>query len=154
MLGVGERKNVPSVSRIADHYVMAHDECWGCWEHRPLERCHIIPHSIGGADSDPANYVLLCNRCHEDSPDVRDADEMWRWIADRKKWTNVLLDALRPNVAALVKMRVSDDQFNATVRRVLKEDTSTHKATTRPTTLAWAIRRAGDLLIAGGDSTE
>jgi len=33
-----------------------------------VERCHLVPHALGGADS-PANLVLLCGRCHRDAPD-------------------------------------------------------------------------------------
>ena len=41
----------------------AHERCWRCGYQTKLERCHIIPHSRGGAD-EPSNLVLLCKKCH------------------------------------------------------------------------------------------
>lgn len=52
------------------------------WERATLERAHIVPRSLGGAD-DASNVILLCNPCHQDSPDWRDPGEMARWIAER-----------------------------------------------------------------------
>ena len=57
----------------------AHERCWRCGCEKALERCHIIPHSIGGKD-EPSNLVLLCKRCHADGPNVRDPEIMWDWI--------------------------------------------------------------------------
>lgn len=53
--------------------------CWRCGCERKLERCHIIPDSLGGKD-EPANIVLLCERCHAEGPNVSDAEIMWDWI--------------------------------------------------------------------------
>ena len=44
-----------------------------------LERAHIIPHSLGGA-SVPSNYLLLCKRCHSESPDTTSLAMMQYWI--------------------------------------------------------------------------
>ena len=44
-----------------------------------MQRCHIIPDSLGGKD-EPSNIVLLCGRCHEDGPNVSDPEIMWDWI--------------------------------------------------------------------------
>ena len=57
----------------------AHERCWRCGCKRTLERCHIVPASLGGSD-DPSNLVLLCHRCHLDSPNVADPEIMWDWI--------------------------------------------------------------------------
>ena len=53
--------------------------CWRCGCSRNLQRCHIVPDSLGGEDR-PENIVLLCARCHADGPNVADADIMWDWI--------------------------------------------------------------------------
>lgn len=37
----------------------AESHCWRCGCKRTLERCHIIPDSMGGKD-EPSNLVLLC----------------------------------------------------------------------------------------------
>jgi len=56
-----------------------HKRCWRCGYERDLERCHIIPKSIGGQDI-PKNYVLLCNDCHQEAPNVNDEKFMFEWI--------------------------------------------------------------------------
>lgn len=57
----------------------AHERCWRCGCKNSLQRCHIIPDSLGGKD-EPSNLVLLCNRCHADGPNVSDPQIMWDWI--------------------------------------------------------------------------
>lgn len=57
----------------------AHERCWRCGYKKPLERCHIIPDSLGGKD-EPENLVLLCKRCHIEAPNVEDKNFMWDWI--------------------------------------------------------------------------
>lgn len=57
----------------------AHERCWRCGCKKNLERCHIIPHSLGGTD-EPSNLVLLCKRCHIDNPNITDPEIMWDWI--------------------------------------------------------------------------
>lgn len=59
--------------------VEAHERCWRCGCKAKLERCHIIPHSLGGKDSQD-NLVLLCHRCHIENPNVSDPQIMWDWI--------------------------------------------------------------------------
>lgn len=43
-------------------------------------RCHIIPHTLGGADQDPSNFFLLCEDCHVKSPDTSNPKVFMRWI--------------------------------------------------------------------------
>ena len=57
----------------------AHERCWRCGCEYNLERCHIVPVSLGGKD-EPSNLVLLCNRCHLDNPNITDPEIMWDWI--------------------------------------------------------------------------
>lgn len=57
----------------------AHERCWRCGCKRTLERCHIVPASLGGS-AEPSNLVLLCHRCHLDNPNVADPEIMWDWI--------------------------------------------------------------------------
>ena len=54
--------------------------CWRCACKRKLQRCHIIPAALGGEDT-PSNFVLLCELCHGEGPNVNDPDVMWDWIA-------------------------------------------------------------------------
>ena len=49
-----------------------------------LQKCHIIPDSLGGLD-DPSNLVLLCNRCHREAPNVKDEEIIWKWLKAYKQ---------------------------------------------------------------------
>lgn len=60
-------------------FAEAHELCWRCGCRRNLQRCHIVPDSLGGEDI-PSNFVLLCSRCHLDNPNVADAEIMWDWL--------------------------------------------------------------------------
>ena len=53
--------------------------CWRCGCYRKLQRCHIIPDSLGGKD-EPCNFVLLCSECHQEAPNVESKTFMWDWI--------------------------------------------------------------------------
>jgi len=57
----------------------AHERCWRCGYKSKLERCHIIPDSLGGTDS-PSNLVLLCHRCHREAPNHTNPKYMWIWL--------------------------------------------------------------------------
>lgn len=57
----------------------AHERCWRCGHKSRLDRCHIVPESLGGRN-EPSNLVLLCGRCHREAPNVRDTRFMWIWL--------------------------------------------------------------------------
>lgn len=57
----------------------ANERCWCCGYRKNLQKCHIIPDSIGGKD-EPSNLVLLCARCHINAPNVDSKTFMWDWI--------------------------------------------------------------------------
>lgn len=62
----------------------ADTHCWRCGCERKLERCHIVPHALGGRD-EPSNLVLLCASCHAEGPNVTDPEIMWDWIKAYKQ---------------------------------------------------------------------
>lgn len=72
-------------SRIEDEcglsvdWAEAEERCWRCGYEKKLQRCHIIPNSLGGKD-EPSNLVLLCERCHIDAPNIESKTFMWDWI--------------------------------------------------------------------------
>lgn len=88
-----KRKNIKTkINEIVDYWSIhedecglsvdfaeAHERCWRCGHKRGVERCHIVPDSLGGEDI-PANFVLLCKRCHLDNPNVADTEVMWDWL--------------------------------------------------------------------------
>lgn len=57
----------------------ADKRCWRCGCEHNLERCHIVPESLGCKD-EPSNLVLLCHRCHIGNPNINDPEIMWYWI--------------------------------------------------------------------------
>jgi len=61
-------------------------ESWGNkdWSKAKLDRCHIIPRAFGGSD-EPSNLVLMCKRCHEDSPDCADPQILIKWMKDKPR---------------------------------------------------------------------
>lgn len=66
-------------SDLSVDFSEAHERCWRCGCKRKLERCHIVPHALGGLD-EPSNFVLLCGRCHLDNPNVSNPQIMWDWL--------------------------------------------------------------------------
>lgn len=88
-----KRKNIKtSIQEIIDYWIKFEDECylnfdwseadsvcWRCGYTRKLQRCHIIPDSLGGMD-EPSNLVLLCSECHQEAPNVESTSFMWDWI--------------------------------------------------------------------------
>ena len=74
---------------IKDHLVAVEgpheaDRCWSCGSNRRnLQKCHIVPKSLGGPN-DPSNIVPLCPHCHDEAPDVKDPEVMWTWIATQQ----------------------------------------------------------------------
>ncbi|MEB7923148.1 HNH endonuclease [Atlantibacter hermannii] len=51
-------------------------------ESSTLERAHIIPHSLGGSN-DVSNYILLCNKCHTESPDIANESALIEWMNEQ-----------------------------------------------------------------------
>lgn len=96
------RSNKTTLKEIADYWVNhsnicetelnfdwadSYTHCWNCGHNKQwasnkkpsLEKCHIIPHSLGGKDI-PSNYVLLCKDCHRLAPNTSNPNDMWEWI--------------------------------------------------------------------------
>ena len=45
----------------------------------PLQRCHIIPRSLGGLDS-TSNLFLMCHDCHDKAPDTTSREIFLIWV--------------------------------------------------------------------------
>lgn len=50
-----------------------------------LERCHIVPKSMGGCNCH-GNIVLLCKECHKDNPDTLNVELFLEWMQNRKQY--------------------------------------------------------------------
>lgn len=66
-------------SDLGIDWAEAHERCWRCAYESSLERCHIIPVSLGGDDI-ASNFVLLCKRCHIENPNISNKKIMWDWL--------------------------------------------------------------------------
>ena len=75
-------KNKPD-GCITVYWSEAETHCWRCGTECKLQRCHIIPDSLGGQD-ESSNLVLLCPQCHADGPNVADPEMMWDWLTAYK----------------------------------------------------------------------
>jgi len=63
-------------------------ECYACGvKSKRLERCHIVPHSLGGS-AKADNLFLLCGECHQDNPDTIYADLFYRYVKGRESNLN------------------------------------------------------------------
>jgi hypothetical protein len=45
----------------------------------PLQRCHIVPRSLGGSD-EPDNLFLMCRECHDRTPNTISRDAFFKWV--------------------------------------------------------------------------
>lgn len=74
---------------------MGHWFCWGCGlkvsSTKRLEKCHIIPHSLGGSN-EPSNYYLLCCACHTESPDTAIPSIFFKWVKNKKSYSEQYLN--------------------------------------------------------------
>lgn len=59
-----------------------------------LQRAHIVPHMLGGTDTDPSNFFLLCSKCHKESPDTKYRKAFFKWIYQKRTYDNIFLHNL------------------------------------------------------------
>ena len=56
--------------------------CWRCGHKTPdVQRCHVIPYSLGGKD-EASNYRLFCYSCHVEQPNVKDYEATDKWVRE------------------------------------------------------------------------
>jgi 5-methylcytosine-specific restriction endonuclease McrA len=115
-----------------------------------LERCHIIPRSLGGTDH-PSNLFLMCARCHASSPDTGTEVYFWRWFDQvedhqqgEQRRLKQSLDISKANIEELSKLDYR--QWIAYIKEASEEiETTTHGATIAEGTRAVLLQRALDL---------
>lgn len=62
------------------------DEIFKVWDKQQyLERCHVVPRSLGGCNCH-GNLVLLCKNCHNENPDTRNLNTFKLWLQNRKNY--------------------------------------------------------------------
>ena len=52
------------------------------WNETSLEKCHIVPLYLGGAD-EVSNMVLMCSSCHSEHPDSTDPEVTFGYMRAR-----------------------------------------------------------------------
>lgn len=55
------------------------------WDKVPLQRCHIIPKSLGGTDT-VDNLFLMCKECHDLAPNTPSRTAFLKWVS-KQHWT-------------------------------------------------------------------
>jgi len=74
----GGGRHDPKVTRPTRKQILA------AWKHAPLQRCHVVPAALGGAD-EPANLFLMCRECHDRAPNTASREYFLRW-ATSQSW--------------------------------------------------------------------
>lgn len=127
--------------------------CWRCAQKRLLQRCHIVPRALGGAET-PSNLVLLCAQCHAEAPNVADPEFMWIWLRahavpfygtywqERGYKEYELIFGERP-FAGTAETDELLQQVTTTLKGLFAR-TSTHwgQGKINPATWAWVLRQA------------
>lgn len=62
----------------------------------PLQRCHIIPRSLGGTDN-PSNLFLMCRDCHDKAPDTSSREKFLLW-AKAQSWVKREIIEIKENI--------------------------------------------------------
>ena len=83
----GKQINVPSADCSKDY------KKWDNAKVRSeLNRCHIVPKAFGGADT-ADNLFLLCENCHEKTPDTENPKYFLQYIYEQRK-NNIYFNGL------------------------------------------------------------
>jgi hypothetical protein len=61
--------------------------CWACgreWDDR-LTKCHVMSDWCGGG-TEPSNFFLLCDYCHQDQPDEATREVQEKWLHQKERY--------------------------------------------------------------------
>jgi len=61
------------------------EDILSAWERMPLQRCHIVPRSLGGRD-EPSNLFLMCRECHDLAPNTSIPEIFFEWAKAQSAW--------------------------------------------------------------------
>ena len=98
------------------------DELIACWNRIPLQRCHIVPKSLGGSD-DVSNLFLMCRECHDLAPNTLYPDIFYHWVrhqdwASRElvRFNNALETFASLEESELLAKVIASDEFRIWIR--------------------------------------
>jgi len=67
------------------------------WNKIPLQRCHIIPRSLGGVDR-VSNLFLMCRECHDLAPNTASRKTFLNWARSQQFWHRSWARCTRPSI--------------------------------------------------------
>jgi len=130
--------------------------CWCCGHKSKLQKCHIIPKSLGGG-LNAENIVPLCAQCHDRAPDVADKNEMFKWISSQQNPLSGLglgrywhLSSIIEKRAKQLNLVPASDDFKKYLEEAM-ESTSFHFSQSntgvkmKESTREWMVNKAFDL---------
>lgn len=122
------------------------------WEKTALHKAHLQPKSLGGLDV-VENIVLLCQCCHDKTPDYIDPQDMLNWMSNQKyvyspfeKYKETLIECKNLGITEkqLIKLLASPDYKHKL--RASKDKVTMHfgakQGGLKPSTLALLVRDA------------
>jgi hypothetical protein len=57
-----------------------------CWDKIPLQRCHVVPGSLGGTN-EVGNLFLMCRECHDLAPNSNIPEVFFKWARAQSSLT-------------------------------------------------------------------
>ncbi|EPW1408059.1 HNH endonuclease, partial [Salmonella enterica subsp. enterica serovar Javiana] len=108
-----------------------------------LERAHIIPHSLGGSN-DVSNYILLCSKCHRESPDIANESALIEWMNEQPTEMESMLRLIQQEMDKYNKetqMTVNEILIKETFSELFKK-AGTHGGRHSDATKVYIIREA------------
>lgn len=111
-----------------DNIMCEHEVCYACGREAKLQRCHIVPHSLGGSDMDVENYFLMCLDCHQQNPDTVYPKLFWHYIRNRPQYLNVFATDVFQIISSLLaeSTDAEKDAFMAFAKLPVREQTQFH----------------------------
>lgn len=108
-----------------------------------LERAHIIPHSLGGSN-DVSNFILLCGKCHRESPDVADEHALIEWVNEQPSEMESLLKLIQQEMSRYnLKIKIAtDENVIKEIFSDLYKNAGTHGGRFSDATRAYIIKQA------------
>lgn len=161
-MGNSHRKNTPRKDKIRQYWIenglkrgldasrydnaCEKDICVCCGlKSSKLQKAHIIPNSRGG-NEDVSNLILLCGRCHRESPDIADENILIEWMNEQPSEILRLINMIQPEAEkyaddiTLIDDHISHQQKLREAFRVEYKKAETHGRRFSDSTRIYVIR--------------
>lgn len=87
-----------------------------CWDRIPLQRCHIVPRSLGGSNT-ADNLFLMCRECHDQAPNTPFPEIFFEWARSQSHFNRE-----SAKILATIKWFGLTKRDLARVERVMQSD--------------------------------